>query len=831
MKKTSLGLLLTILLTGGGIFTSCENFLKAEELKNQIEAQIAYANAVAYTVTVNYNSEEGQLRKPAWGEISVKETDTFDLKFEPAKNHSFARWEATSADLPAGESIDDYIFIENPNSPETKATFKKALTSVVIKAVCPHLPFTEISITGSKGKFAPVKGTYVCVDTNTYPLSFDPDGDYEFIRWELFDNSTNAIIQNGTYIRIDDIYEADTTYSFVAAPDNPEISIAVRPILAERPQVLSSIPLYGIDNNLDSSIQVIFDHDMDEYSIYYTNDEVTELMNSGIDRTNFLTFTINNELKYYGYKVAYGPPKAQKYRYYYKNITITDENGENLCSKFNMPIFENPRKLSISPNQESPLVPWTQICVTLDKSFFYEKEGKVVTMPLSKKWLYMVTEGTDEEAPSIVGNITVKTEGVQLNPSNSDITNASSLSDNKKKIYIEATIQDTGSGPAEDFIIELTQYKKYKNDGVSLENSSVVKTKNVSYQNVSSQRGTFKGEVSLFDLDLTNGFYKMRLIFKDRQDNSRDVSYYYFKINYKSATPIPTVLWCVSRGTNSATVAWLPPVYNSVVSESPDYDKYGISWEGRSKNGETYSGSAEFNKNNYAYTINNVNVNGSLIVYLWTKTNNGAEGSPGYFDLYATPSPEITFFMPVEDTFTITNEGIVATGQISRGIIYPDNSIQIVGLGNTTSNSVINTTITKIEMFRKEMPFAAAGDNVGLLFGPEITDKKQIKRGMLVCKPGEIAPHKKFKAYIYLYSTEEGGRSTGVTSGYRPQFYLQSTDITGAMTFEKTILNPGDDCIAVVELISYAGLFPGEEFKIREGGYTRGYGTILEILE
>ena len=259
------------------------------------------------------------------------------------------------------------------------------------------------------------------------------------------------------------------------------------------------------------------------------------------------------------------------------------------------------------------------------------------------------------------------------------------------------------------------------------------------------------------------------------------------------------------------------------------FDQYYISWEGRSKAGDEYSGSDVINKNAISYVINNTINNGTLNVQLWTKKGENV-GNSIYLDAYAAADEGITFFMPVEDTYKITGKGVVATGKISRGIIYPNDSIQVVGLGSTSEASILSTTITGIEMFNKPQTYGAAGDNVGLLLGSNITSKDQIKRGMLVCKPGEITPHKKFKAYIYLYSTAEGGGSTGVTSGYRPQYYLQTTDITGTTTFSGTI-NPGEEKIVEVERVSYAGLFPGEEFKIREGGYIRGYGTILEIIE
>ena len=180
MKKGLGFFALTMFLTGV-FLTSCDSFMQAGKVKDQLEEMIAYANAPSYKITIEYNPDEGVIRAPALGETHQKVTDVFDLKFELAKDHVFYKWEASSVDLPAGDKIEDYIEIENPLLSGTRATFKKELTNIVIKASAPGLPYTDLTITGSKGKFSPSKGTYACIDTYSYPISFDPDQDYEFI--------------------------------------------------------------------------------------------------------------------------------------------------------------------------------------------------------------------------------------------------------------------------------------------------------------------------------------------------------------------------------------------------------------------------------------------------------------------------------------------------------------------------------------------------------------------------------------------------------------------------------------------------------------------------
>ena len=185
------------------------------------------------------------------------------------------------------------------------------------------------------------------------------------------------------------------------------------------------------------------------------------------------------------------------------------------------------------------------------------------------------------------------------------------------------------------------------------------------------------------------------------------------------------------------------------------------------------------------------------------------------------------FLMPVEDVFSITGRGTVATGRIERGIINVGDPVEIIGLGDEKMTS----TITGVEMFRKLLDRGEAGDNAGLLLRG--IDKEQIKRGMVICKAGSVTPHAKFKAEVYVLSKEEGGRHTPFLNKYRPQFYFRTTDITGEVTLPEGVemCMPGDNITVTVQLIAPIAMEKALRFAIREGGRTIGAGQVTEILD
>ena len=194
------------------------------------------------------------------------------------------------------------------------------------------------------------------------------------------------------------------------------------------------------------------------------------------------------------------------------------------------------------------------------------------------------------------------------------------------------------------------------------------------------------------------------------------------------------------------------------------------------------------------------------------------------------PTPERDnekpFLMSIEDVFTITGRGTVVTGRVERGQLKLNDTVEIVGIKPTKS-----TVVTGIEMFRKQLDYAEAGDNAGVLLRG--IAREEVERGQVLCKPGSVTPHKKFKAEVYVLTKEEGGRHTAFFKNYRPQFYFRTTDITGVIDLEPGVdmVMPGDNVSITVELIHPIAIENGTKFSIREGGRTVGAGVVSEIIE
>ena len=194
------------------------------------------------------------------------------------------------------------------------------------------------------------------------------------------------------------------------------------------------------------------------------------------------------------------------------------------------------------------------------------------------------------------------------------------------------------------------------------------------------------------------------------------------------------------------------------------------------------------------------------------------------------PTPERDtekpFLMSIEDVFTITGRGTVVTGRVERGQLKLNDEVEIVGLKDTKK-----TVVTGIEMFRKQLDFAEAGDNAGVLLRG--ISREEVERGQVLTKPGTVKPHKKFKAQVYVLSKEEGGRHTPFFTNYRPQFYFRTTDVTGVITLPEgtEMVMPGDNITMTVELIAPIAVENGTKFSIREGGKTVGAGSVSEIIE
>jgi len=185
------------------------------------------------------------------------------------------------------------------------------------------------------------------------------------------------------------------------------------------------------------------------------------------------------------------------------------------------------------------------------------------------------------------------------------------------------------------------------------------------------------------------------------------------------------------------------------------------------------------------------------------------------------------FLMPVEDVFSIKGRGTVGTGRAERGVVKVGDEVEIVGL----MDKVEKTVVTGVEMFNKTLEEGRAGDNIGVLLRG--VEKEDLKRGMVLSKPGSITPHRKFEGEVYVLSKEEGGRHTAFFSGYRPQFYFRTTDVTGSVVLPSGVemVMPGDNVKMDVELITAIAMEPNLRFAIREGGKTVGAGVVTKVLE
>jgi len=191
-----------------------------------------------------------------------------------------------------------------------------------------------------------------------------------------------------------------------------------------------------------------------------------------------------------------------------------------------------------------------------------------------------------------------------------------------------------------------------------------------------------------------------------------------------------------------------------------------------------------------------------------------------------TRETDLPFMMPIEDVFSITGRGTVATGKVDRGTVTVGDTVEIIGFEDTTS-----TTVTGVEMFRKLLDQAEAGDNIGALLRG--VAREDIQRGQVLAKPGSVTPHKKFTSEVYVLSKEEGGRHTPFFGNYRPQFYFRTTDVTGIIELPAGVemVMPGDNTTMTIDLIAPIAIEQGTRFSIREGGRTVGFGTVADIVE
>lgn len=415
-------------------------------------------------------------------------------------------------------------------------TNSKEYTYRINKDLGRNLPSFKFILTGSNGKFSPIKGEHDCIKTYVYPLSFEPDSDFEFIRWEIFNKKTNAVIPNNTYISIANPKEKETTYSFTAdLTKDSNIELALRPIIAERPQILSYSPSFVPEGSWsDTTIQVVFDYEMDKESILFSKDEIDEL---STDTSITLLPSSVYSGRYYGYIKTDENNIQQKYL---KNIIIQDKrSGENLTRFYGEPKFSDSTTMFIPVENPQNLKQGFNIIVTIDKGFCYkvlytenDKEfEKPVNMNRSEKWLYLVNGKTDNVPPSYtldsfsIDNTSIsltngENEGQQkpvINSTNSNIAalfNGNGITSNNITLNISnLLVSDSGSYPNSSFKV---LYKKIYDNNYQVipEEGNLPNTIDVFFDTVNGADANFSGSVDINNIE--DGIYEITLEFKDR---------------------------------------------------------------------------------------------------------------------------------------------------------------------------------------------------------------------------------------------------------------------------------------------------------------------------
>ncbi|MBR6079606.1 MAG: hypothetical protein IKP60_05550 [Treponema sp.] len=424
-----------------------------------------------------------------------------------------------------------------------------------------NAPYFQILLEGSRGKFSPAKGQYQLKVTQSMDISFESDLDFQFIRWEVFNTKTDETVDSSEYIEISDPYSDETSIKLLKDPV-PDMPLGVRSVVMERPQIISYTPI-ATGMLKDTTIQILFNCNMDPYSIYYTADEIDSLKNSGVE-----IFLPRDGEKKYGHIKKDG-------KTYFKNISITNKKtGQNINDCFEGPFFDDASTLSIvaSKNGGHVIDDYTQVLVRLEKGFFYTEQGKPVEMAGSKMWMYQVNGETDTQSLVVSKSgdndlFSVKVGGTEqiskeeshtIGTGGSGFDTLKFMKDGKLSLDIRVQEQNYGSGPSSFFMLNLKKIygENYAELGAADQAEYNLK---IDFQNVSSDEGAFKGTIDFANenLSLGDGVYEMNFDFKDRSNNSMtypEDGKFYFAVDTKAPEiSMPTVS---SSNSTTYTLAW-----------------------------------------------------------------------------------------------------------------------------------------------------------------------------------------------------------------------------------------------------------------------------------
>ena len=535
-----------------------------------------------------------------------------------------------------------------------KVRVLKAASDILIRPKCTLIENAEVTISKSeKGtkNISPADGTKVqsFID-RSYSVSITPDEDYEFIRWELYDIKTDSSIANGTYVTLEDPAQPSTNYSVTQVPDTA-IELALRPVVTRRPQILSATPSYSTEGSLkDSTIQVMFNHDMSPNSIYYTKSEIISLKNNGIDNSQFLPALAEDELtgnlqNHYGYKADDG-------EIHFKNIVIKDNRTDgNLLGYFSAPSFETSKILSIPVNKSLDFPSYTQIYVCIEKEFFFEEDSVQVTLSSYKEWIYWVTDETDTSAP-----VLIKYNGSDFSVSKDSSSSSaweSKTSDNcvvsnissfkfitENKIYLKMALQDTGSGPSSTFTMTLT---KKMDSHYNVPSSDTSYTYTLPYTGVSGTIAYYSGEIDLDSFDggddesFEEGVYGATFEFTDQSGNSlvypSDSKAFYFA--YDKTAP-ENLNWKVANGVSDKEY-----ILSWTNASDSDFSKSKVTITGATETtydnitgtGQSISQTIELEAGGkYEITVTSYDWAGNSSTYTYDKTLTGftVSGTPSF---------------------------------------------------------------------------------------------------------------------------------------------------------------------------------------------------------
>ena len=466
-----------------------------------------------WKITREYKDENGNDQKE---QVDINSVEDLNLNFEKGEIKNPDGGTVYNASITLTNYTDDIITIE----PSVPAIASK-----------------DIMVDGEHGKFTPSKGQRTFRIGKTNHLEFEPDSDYEFIRWQLINTKDGSEFERNDkdgsyeYLRATDFESEKADFELIGIPDDEEIGFELRPIIAERPQIISNTPINTALVNKDTTIQVMFDYDMDERSIYYLEEEIKqlrqtlgipedELSNSaaGENLNTLLVTTVSGEEKCYGY--------TKGSESFFKNISITNNrSSENITGFFDKPVFENPRTLSINVKREGgiKLLQYTQVLVNIDKGFSYLKDGKLVSMAGSKKWVYQVNNDTDNTGPGFtthefkIGESVIERTGNVPGLSDGTITVSQLPYYQNTTFNLDLQIDD-GSGGSAGTNFTLACKKEY-DENYQATTNQIVTNVGIDFDYVAGSTAVYNGNCAALYNKLSSGVYSISIIARDKSGN------------------------------------------------------------------------------------------------------------------------------------------------------------------------------------------------------------------------------------------------------------------------------------------------------------------------